>query len=812
MMVFFNTNDETEELDPYEEELDDSATVTERVIGWLWFFFKLGFAVSIILIIVVTGALIGVIKGFSERIPIVADSSYRPNLTSEIFDVNGKLIARLHGEENRTRILSSLEIPDHLKQAVVAIEDERFYHHYGVDIVGITRAMLTNIKAGRIVQGASTLTQQLVKNAFLTTERTYQRKAIEAMMAFQLERRYSKEEIITLYLNEIYFGHGAYGVAAAAEMYFGKKPEELTIAESAMLASIPKSPSAFSPVRNPKNNSSRRALVLAKMAELDFITPAQYQEARDETPELLETRRFDMKAPYFTTYVRDQLLDRYGAELVYKGGLKVYTTLDLKFQEYAEQAMASAAIFAEYPIETHPLLNGSLVTIEPRNGHIKTMYGGRSFEQSQFNRVSQAYRQPGSSFKPFVFAAALEDGMLPSDTIVDEFISYTNPWNKQVWSPKNYDGKFHGRVSLMKALARSYNIPAVKLIDRLTPARVVRFAKRMGVSAQLEPNLSLALGSGEMTPLEMASAFGVFVNGGIYIRPLSILKVEDRDGNILEENSPRGEEIMSAVNAAIMCDMLKTAVERGTGRRAHIEGYAIGGKTGTTNNYIDAWFNGFTPELVTIVQFGFDQPRTLGPRKAGGAVAGPVWKQYMESVLKHYPRTNFSIPEGSARVRACMVSGNLASRSCPNSEVVSQVFPIESQPTVECRHSSFVARVAPVAVTPYDIESEYLMGAELGHIPEPGFFRGDYSGSISARPSQTSHKNAPATPGVWIPRETQKTSQDALQRWGVDQPIPPEAFLDPSLVDSPAVESEPAPREPGVVVDPPKIQFRDDYR
>ena len=807
-MVLFNSPDPEEIYDPAEDE--DSETITQKVIGWLWFFFKLGFVLSLIAIVVVTGAVIGVVKGFSEKIPIISDSSYRPNLTTQVFDCKGRLLARLHAEENRTRILSSQEIPANMKSAVVAIEDERFYSHYGIDIVGITRAMVKNIQAGRVVQGASTLTQQLVKNAFLTSEKTFKRKAIEAMMAFQLERKYSKEEILTLYLNEIYFGHGAYGLAAAAEIYFGKDPMALTVSECAMLAGIPKSPVAFSPIKNPKNNDIRRSLVLAKMVELGFISPADYEAAKTEQPKVRSLQVQEFKAPYFVTYVRDQLLEKYGANLVYNGGLKIHTSLDYDMQQYAEAAMASAPIFKEYPIEKFPGLNGSLVCLDPKNGHIKAMYGGRSFEQSQFNRVSQAYRQPGSSFKPFVYAAALEEGMLPGDAVVDEYIAYTNPWTRKVWAPKNYDLKFHGSVTLMKALCRSFNIPAVKLIDRLTPAKVIRFAKRMGITAQMEPNLSLALGSGQFTPLEMASSYGVFVNMGILCRPLSILKVEDRDGNVLLENLPRAKEVMKAVNAAMICDMLRTAVERGTGARAKIPGRAIAGKTGTTNDYVDAWFNGMSPDLVTIVQFGFDMPRTLGKGKAGGAVAGPPWKAFMEKALEFYPKKDFPVPDGAVRARVCMISGKLASKGCPVNEVVAQIFPMESQPLTECRHGMSAAVVSGVSGEVEDYDSPQ---ADASFMPDADFFHSNYqTGTTAAARPPVQAVKPPAVQGEWISRDN--PDRAVLQRWGADKPIPNEAFLDDSLADAPAVEDNdgPAPiREPGVVITPPGVEFRDSY-
>ena len=803
--MIFSSGDEPESnIEEIDEELDDAEeTVTQSVIGWLWFFFKLGFVGSIITFIIVAGALIGILKGFSERIPIIADNSYRPNLTTQVFDCKGRLLAKLHAEENRTKILAGHEIPAIMKQAVVSIEDERFYQHYGIDIIGIARAMIRNIKAGRVVQGASTLTQQLVKNAFLSSEKTFKRKAIEAMMAFQLERKYSKEEILTLYLNEIYFGHGAYGLAAGAELYFDKDPKDLTLAECAMLAGIPKSPVAFSPFKNPKNNRKRRDLVLAKMVELGFITPAQYETAKKETPKMSKLKNQEAKAPYFVTYVRDKLLEKYGANLLYNGGLKVYTTLDLELQKYAEESMASAPIFVSRPIEKDPMLNGSLVCLDPHNGHIKALYGGRSFKQSQFNRATQAYRQPGSSFKPFVYACALEMGKLPGDKLVDEFISYTNPWTKQVWAPKNYDLKFHGKVTLMKALCKSYNVPAVKLIDELTPAKVIRFARKLGITAQMEPNLSLALGSGQFTPLEMASAYGVFANMGILCPPIAVTKVEDRDGNILEEHLPKGKEVMKAKNAAMICDMLKTAVERGTGRRARIKGRIVGGKTGTTNDYVDAWFNGISPHLVTVVQFGYDMPKSLGPRKAGGAVAGPPWRMFMEKALALYPKKNFSVPEGAVRCRVCMTSGKLASRNCPGRDVVNQVFPIESQPLTECNH--YVAQAQAAAINPDVLAPAGV--ATNSFMPSPGFFMGNYQNPGANNNQQNKVKVIKPAPVQFKPKN------DFLKKWGANQTIPPDAYLDESLADAPAIEVDSPQREPGVVIPkkPANVNFRSSY-
>jgi penicillin-binding protein 1A len=798
-----------------DDEEQESPSVTQAVISWIWFFFKLGFALTVIAMIVITGAVIGILKGFSEQIPIVSDKTYRPNLTSQVFDNKGNLIARLHAEENRTRILTGAEIPKLMRSAVVAIEDERFYQHYGIDLVGIARAMVKNVQAGRVVQGASTLTQQLVKNAFLTSEKTFKRKAVEAMLAFQLERKYSKEEILTLYLNEIYFGHGAYGLDAAAKMYFNKAAKDLNLVECATLAGIPKSPVAFSPHKYPENNRSRRELVLAKMVELGFISPADYQDAVTKVPHLVTEKQEVMKFPYFVTYVRDALLEKYGANLVYTGGLKIYTTIDSSMQAFAEEAMVNSDILKSRPSEKDPGMNGSLVCIEHKTGHIKAMFGGRDWERSQFNRVTQAYRQPGSSFKPFVYGCALENGALPGDMITDEPISFVNPWSKKVWAPKNYDLKFHGTVSLMKAIANSFNVPAVKLINQLTPAKVIRFTRKLGVSAQMQPNLALALGAGNFTPLEMASAYGAFANLGIHVSPIAITRVEDRDGNLLEESIPQAREVMKGTHAAMLTDMLRTAVERGTGRRAMIKGRQVAGKTGTTNNYIDAWFNGYTPELVTVVQFGYDQPKPLGPKKAGGTVCCPVWKAFMEKALQFYPESEFPVPEGSVRLRMCMTSGRAATKGCPGQTVVNQVYPVESLPKTECTVHSGGRQY----VVEDDENVEFASGlnsetvAQAAAQADAEFFQDDYSispedalANAEAEDDEDEDDDAP-------PMVSARTPQVApVVRPGTGLIGRPSIAIEGDEA-SPGVAATQSPvrREPGVVMQP-SVEFRDSFQ
>ncbi len=792
----------SEQEEHYEE--DNSSTLTQKIIGWLWFFFKVTLIFSFIATVVLVGIFIGVVKAFSERIPIIADAVYRPNLTSQVFDSKGRLFMKLHATENRTRILSSTEIPKIMKDSVVAIEDERFYEHYGIDVIGIARAMLANVKAGRIVQGASTLTQQLIKNVFLTNEKSYKRKAIEAMMAFQIERKYSKDEILTLYLNEIYFGHGAYGLAAAAELYFGKTdPSELTLSECAMLSSIPKSPVYYSPYKYPENNARRRELVLSKMASLGFITPSQYEEAKAQEPALKPMEKEEQIAPYFAAYIRDQLLEKYGAHMLYNGGLKIYTTIDLDFQKYAEDAMNNAAIFKEYPAEEFPDMNGALICLDPKNGHIKAMYGGRSFEQSQFNRTTQALIQTGSGFKPFVFAAALEEGYLPGDVILDEPITYTNPWTLQVWSPQNSDLKFHGYITLLQALMKSYNVPAVKLIDALTPAKLVRFIRKLGINSPMDPNLSLALGSGQCTLLELASAYGVFVNSGIYCKPVSILRVYDRENNLLSEDLPKAKEVMSAVTAGMMCDMLRNAVERGTGWRVKIKDRVVGGKTGTTNDYKEAWFNGISPELVTIVEFGFDVPKTLGKGKAGGNVAGPPWKDFMSKALEHYPKTDFPVPNNAVRCNICSLSGHLSSSACPWSFKVTQMFPVDSQPVVVCRHAAYEAKNQRAAAALEVLEEEEI--ADTSAAVPYDFFSATYDSSKTS----VSGRNVGEVLNTQ-PRQFNPVQFTPIEEQGLPAVSPKNNFTQDSQM-LPRIKVETGSPKQQTEQAPPQIMFQDTW-
>ncbi|HNV70013.1 MAG TPA: penicillin-binding protein 1A, partial [Candidatus Ozemobacteraceae bacterium] len=734
------------------------------------------------------------------------DRTYRPNLTTKLFDCKGRPLAELHAEENRSRILPASEIPANMKHAIVAIEDERFYQHYGVDLVGISRAMVKNVQAGKVVQGASTLTQQLVKNAFLSSEKTLKRKVTEAMLAFQLERKYSKDEILNLYLNEIYFGHGAYGLDSAAKVYFGKEAKDLTLLECATLAGIPKSPVAYSPHKYPENNRMRRELVLSKMVELGFISPSEYETVRKQNPTLIPLVQERFQAPYFVTHVRDILLEKYGANLVYNGGLKIYTTIDLDYQKYAEDAMANAEIMKNRPIEKDPNMNGSLVCIDHRNGHIKAMWGGRDFEHSQFNRVTQAYRQPGSSFKPFVYGCAIENGLLPGDTVVDEPISFTNPWSGKVWAPKNYDLKFHGTVTFIKAIANSFNVPAVKLIDRYSAARVIRFAHKCGLTSPMQPNLSLALGSGNFTPLEMCSAFGVFANQGIRVTPMAITRIEDRDGNVLEETVPQAQEVMKAAHAAMLTDMLRTAVERGTGKRAMVKGHVVAGKTGTTNNYIDAWFTGFTPELVCTVQFGYDQPKPLGGKSAGGTVSAPVWNAFMSKVLNDYPSSEFPVPEGCARIKVCMLSGKPASKSCPGAVVVPQVYPLEAIPKIECPYHAGGGRFEVTE----DGEVEFAQGPLAMVAPVDNtedFFRDDFrkAEATSGAKNPTAETGGDAATdeeeyeGSGIgPDDAATDEEDEAAAYGAGSAGPPKVQVDDE------------PREPGVVMKP-NVEFKEDF-
>lgn len=605
-----------------------------------------------------------VLQGFAEELPRLSSAEYRPRQTTRIYDRNGEVLADLHAEVNRAEIVPFTEIPQHTRLAFVAIEDDQFFEHYGVRVDALVRAVIKNAILRRKSQGGSTITMQLVRNRFLDFSKTYTRKLKEIIMSFRLERKYSKDEILGQYLNEVFFGGNIYGISAAARHYFGKPVRDLTLAESAVLAGILPAPNKYNPRAKMANAKLRQQMVLTKMAELGYITPRQADEAYQQRLVMAGEEATVNRAPYFVDHVTRWLIERYGVKRVYGGGLKVRTTLDPEAQAAAEKAFADAEIFQKYPLEQYPDLHGALLVLDPLQGEIRAMIGGRDFEAYKFNRATQARRQPGSSFKFFVYAQALAQGIQPNAIVNDEPVRYLIPNTQEFWEPQNSTGVFHGPVTLAQALEQSYNVVAVKLLERVGVDKTVELAKRLGVKSPLAPDLALALGTSEVTLLEMVSAYGAVANGGVFTAPHAVSRVEDDEGNVLFEARITEREVLDPRVAFQLTTMLRGVVERGTGFRARVPGYQIAGKTGTTQNKADAWFIGYTPDLVVGASVGFDTRRSLGKQQTGGRAAAAIVGAFNQAFLTRAPAREFPRPEGLDEIEVCKGSGFLPLSGC----------------------------------------------------------------------------------------------------------------------------------------------------
>ncbi|MFH1416622.1 MAG: transglycosylase domain-containing protein [Elusimicrobiota bacterium] len=683
---------------------------------------------------------------FSRNLPSTASLiQYRPNLVTKIFDINGILIDELFME--RRTLVPLREIPVDLQNAVLAIEDTNFFNHWGMDIMGVIRAFIMNFKAGHVVQGGSTITQQLAKVMFLTPEKSIKRKIKELLLAMHIEREFSKEEILQLYLNQIYFGEGAYGVESASKVYFNKKVRDLNLSECAMLAGLPRAPSAYSPENNIHLAYRRRAIVLRRMSVVGFIDPNEETEANC-VPLPIKTYKKEVKpGSYFVEHIRKNLLPEFGMNKLYKGGLQIYTTLDLKMQKIAEETMVTSLemfdeikqrevkeeIMKEQRLDStegivlstavYTDIQGALVAIDPRTGQIRAMVGGRDFAESEFNRVVQARRQPGSAFKPFIYTAAIDLGLTPATILHDEPRVYYNDgfnWKlladttnlqqlnidfselselkeeisesnqstmtiqtaefkeilakaenlekikEKIWAPQNYYNKFRGEITLRNGIVNSINLATIDLIDRIRPMTALYYARKMGIHSPLPQTLSLALGSGDLAPLELASAYCVFANQGIRTTPYTIIRIEDYAGNTIRENAPQEKQVLSPQTNYMMVNLMQQVCKYGTGwytkrlKRPHA------GKTGTTNDFSDAWFTGYVPNLVVSVWVGYDDHRTLGKKKAGGVVAAPIWTRFMQKALEHTPELDFPVPDNIVFVNFDPDTGKLATALSEN--------------------------------------------------------------------------------------------------------------------------------------------------
>lgn len=753
---------------------------------WRWW--------QITLIVVAALGFLGVLAGggllwvYSQELPDLNQlQNYQPSLVTQVYSSDRQLIGQFFIER---RILTPLaQIPEHFRRAVIAVEDVRFFEHPGLDYIGILRAAWTNLRRGGKVEGASTITQQLARSLFLSSERTFDRKVRELVVAYKMELVSSKEQILETYLNQIYFGQGAYGVASAAQSYFGKDLSGLTVAEAAFLAGLPKSPNHFSPFKNYERAKKRQEHVLARMEEAGFLTAAEREQAAAEP---LSFRRpgSEQIAPYFVEYVRQQLIAKYGEAMVYKGGLRVMTTLNLEMQRAAEAAFADGlreldkrqgwrgplrtvdpaslasgtlpvattdqpvavgdyreAVVAKvgkdfylvqigsHPaklsfddmvwakkrltgsdpakdtvvnpnlkqilkpgdvievrvkkvekdtvyvrLEQTPLVEGGLIAVDPGKGAIRAMVGGYDFGRSEYNRAVQARRQPGSAFKPIIYATAVNQGMSPASVVLDAPVVYEQVEEEKTWKPENYGRKFHGMVSLRDALAHSHNLATVRLLDKVGIKNVIDFARQIGVTSPLAADLSLGLGSSSVGLMELTSAYSVFLNQGNRAEPYAIFSVKDNTGQVLELAEPQAQEVISKETAYLITNMMEDVVQKGTGVAAKALGRPIAGKTGTTDEFINAWFIGGTPNLVTGVYVGFDDRRSLGETESGAHAALPIWINFMREALKPLPVVPFVIPEGVTFVKVDPSTGLLNSEQEDQPGNV-EIFTKGSEPT-----------------------------------------------------------------------------------------------------------------------------------
>ncbi|MBC8257944.1 MAG: PBP1A family penicillin-binding protein [SAR324 cluster bacterium] len=687
-------------------------------------------------------------------------------LPTVIYDRQGNQVDELFIQ--RRIVIPYEQFPPHLIQALIASEDTRFFSHLGIDPLRIPKAFLANLKAGRIVQGASTLTQQTARLFLLTREKQIIRKLREMLLAFRMEMQFSKQDILSLYLNKVYLGN-AEGIEAATQGYFGKHAAELNLAESALLVGILPAPSRYAPHINPDFALQRRNIVLRRMRQEGFISEQELQKSLDTPISLIRIKDSTTEATsYYVEHVRRYLINKYGSTVLYQGGLKVYLAMDLNFQTHAHQSLRKGIleltkrqgfrgalnvlnqdnnssfdnttitdpvqidslylgnIVAAKVVEVNPkkvtvelgessgvlewnnirtwkkgniledekptriskpeeilssgdiirvrlvdydstnnyfrlqlyqepLVNGALLAMDPKTGEVLSMTGGYRYGESEFNRAIQALRQPGSSFKPIVYSAALDSGFTLSSTLIDSPRAYATgaqtAGDAEIWTPKNYGDKIMGKVSLRTALVKSLNLPTIGLCEELKPKQVIAYSKRFGITAGMMANLTTCLGSFSVTLQEMLSAYGVFANQGRLVKPIYILRVEDQDGNILESSIPEQKQVTSVETAFLLSNVLQDVVQSGTGRRARAIGRPSAGKTGTTNDSVDAWYIGYIPQLLTGVYVGFDKPRRMGRSETGSRAAAPIWIDFMKNAVANLPTEQFRQPPGITTVK-----------------------------------------------------------------------------------------------------------------------------------------------------------------
>ena len=651
--------------------------------------------------------------------------TFRPPLATYVYARDGEQIYQFFVE--RREPVGIEKVPSYLLNAFISLEDRRFWRHWGIDILRILRAAEINLRERRIVQGASTITQQLARNMFLTQKRTIKRKIREAILAVKIERAFSKEEILEKYLNQIYFGYGVYGVEAASHFYFGKDVSELDLSECAMLAGIPRSPLIYSPFRDSAAAIKRRNIVLKIMKDQGWIDDSLYKIATKEHLKLApgpKKREAAPFAPYFIEMVRRYVLERYGEEFLYELGGKIYTTLDVSLQKKAEKVVDSMLTYYEDRYNISPrkkdyvpdtlnppkYLQGALVTLDVHTGEILSLVGGRDFKDSQFNRVTQLFRQPGSAFKLFVYTAAIDNGYRPSQLVDDiPYLAKQLTPEEGWWFPENFDNRFLGPIPIRKALALSRNLATVHLAEELGPVTIALYARKLGLPLSLygiggvdiPPYLGIALGAPSLSLLELAHAFSTIANYGVRTEPYFITRIEDSRGRVLEERGPIERPVLDSTTAFIMINMLESVIKEGTAvsawRRYGFDRPAAG-KTGTTNEYRDSWFIGFTPELLTGVWVGFDSVMTIFDGATGARVALPVWANYMKEATEGLPVTDFIVPSGISWATVCSASGLLKTNNCPPFLTYLECFKEGTLPQEECPVHKFNPYRRPLAL------------------------------------------------------------------------------------------------------------------
>ncbi|HXV12747.1 MAG TPA: PBP1A family penicillin-binding protein [Candidatus Krumholzibacteria bacterium] len=678
--------------------------------------------------VLVAGVLFSAYQYFASDLPSTSRlEMIEPTLKTVVYGADSTVVGEFFVEDRA--LVPLADLPPHMVDAFVSVEDRKFYSHWGVDLFGIMRAVVKNVMAGETVQGGSTITQQLGRNLFDMFEDTLTRKIKEAMLAMRIERAYSKDEILEMYLNQIYFGGGAHGVEAAAQTFFGKSARELTVGESSLLAGLPKNPSRYSPINHPENAMQRRTVVLNAMVDTRKLTRAE-ADSIDATPVNIRPGKVGRSefAAYFLETIRQYLEEKYGADRIYRDGLKVYTGLDPAMQRAAEDSMEShlrrietargyKQTRARYEQELAKgeelgpphYLQGAVVAIDVKTGLVRAMVGGRSYKHSKFNRAVQAKRQPGSSFKPFIFCAAIENGYTPADILLDAPIVLDLP-NGDVWKPQNYSGTFEGEVTVRHALNSSINIAAIRLLMAMGPGEAINVAHRLGVKSDLENVYSLALGVSEVTLLEITNAYASIAAGGMRGEPILLYRLEDREGRVLEENTILREEVLDPKVNYMITSLLGSVMNEGFGRGARIAGFhePAGGKTGTTDLNTDAWFVGFTQDIAVGVWTGFDEKKTMGDGMTGGAVSLPTWTAVMKTAYRngrHAPA--FPVPEGIESRVICELTGLLATEACP--KIRREVFIAGDEPQRACdRHGSASSRPVQDLQTLEEIDREIL--------------------------------------------------------------------------------------------------------